>query len=96
MNSIVDAVMVGLPGVCLDGPEAHAHADVAYFRRLGLPSELVTSSVDDYVGAIVRLADDPAWLAHCQAAARKVDRDHPFFAGDEGLFVRAVEGLIAR
>ena len=38
MNSIVDAVMVGLPGVCLDGPEAHAHADAAYFRRLGLPS----------------------------------------------------------
>jgi len=96
MNSIVDAVMVGLPGVCLDGPEAHAHADVAYFRRLGLPGELATSSVDDYVAAIVRLADDPAWLAHCQAAARRVDRDHPFFAGDEGLFVRAVRDLTAR
>ncbi|HZZ89017.1 MAG TPA: hypothetical protein VFE13_11865, partial [Caulobacteraceae bacterium] len=55
MNSIVDAVMVGLPGVCLDGPEAHAHADVAYFRRLGLPAELATSSLDAYVAAIVRL-----------------------------------------
>jgi hypothetical protein len=94
MNSIVDAVMVGLPGVCLDGPEAHAHADVAYFERLGLPDALATSSVEDYVAAIVRLADDPPWLARCQAAARRVDRDHPFFAGDEGLFTRAIAALI--
>jgi hypothetical protein len=96
MNSIVDAVMVGLPGVCLDGPEAHAHADVAYFRRLGLPAELAALSLDDYVAAIVRLADDPVWLAHSQAAARKVDRDHAFFAGDEAQFVSAIQNLIAK
>jgi hypothetical protein len=95
MNSIVDAVMVGLPGVCLDGPEAHAHADVAYFNRLGLPAELATTNVAAYVAAIVRLADDPDWLAHCQAAARRVDRHHSFFQGDATLFVKAVEALIA-
>jgi hypothetical protein len=48
------------------------------------------------VAAIVRLADDPAWLARCQAAARRLDRSHAFFAGDEALFVAAVRGLIAR
>ena len=95
MNSIVDAVMVGLPGVCLDGPEAHAHADAAYFRRLGLPAQLATSSVDDYVGAIVRLADDPVWLGSCRAAAARVDRGHPFFQGDGRLFAQAVSDLIA-
>ena len=94
MNSIIDAVMVGLPGVCLDGPEAHAHADVAYFTRLGLPAELATSSAADYVAAIVRLADDPPWLARCQAAAQRVDRDHAFFHGDAALFVQAVEALV--
>lgn len=94
MNSIVDAVMVGLPGVCLDGREAHAHADVAYFRRLGLPDALAAASRDDYVAAIVRLADDPAWRADCQAAARRVDRDHPFFGGDEGLFAQSIADLI--
>jgi len=96
MNSIVDAVMVGLPGVCLDGPEAHAHADVAYFHRLGLPAELATSDVATYEAAIVRLADEPDWLAHCRAAARRVDRNHPFFQGDAALFVGAVETLVGR
>ena len=43
MNSIVDSVSLGLPGVCLDGPEAHAHADMAFFRRLGLPDELAAA-----------------------------------------------------
>jgi predicted O-linked N-acetylglucosamine transferase (SPINDLY family) len=95
MNSIVDAVMVGLPGVCLDGPEAHAHADIAYFRRLGLPAELATSSVETYVAAIVRLADDPDWLAYCQVAARRVGRDHAFFDGDASVLVEAVRGLVA-
>jgi hypothetical protein len=95
MNSIVDAVMVGLPGVCLDGPEAHAHADVAYFSRMGLPGELATASLEAYVAAIVRLADDAEWRAQCQTAARRVDRDHPFFGGDEGLFAAAIRDLIA-
>jgi hypothetical protein len=96
MNSIIDAVLVGLPGVCLDGPEAHAHADVAYFRRMGFPAELATSSVDEYVAMIARLASDPAWLDHCRAAAAAVDLGAAFFTGDEQLFVDAVRELIAR
>jgi hypothetical protein len=95
MNSIVDAVLAGLPGVCLDGPEAHAHADGAYFRRFGLPEPLVARSLDDYAWAIARLASEPDWLAHCRAAAMAVDLNHPFFAGDGGEFAQAVQGLIA-
>lgn len=95
MNGIVDAALAGLPGVCLDGPEAHAHADAAYFRRLGFPPELAATRREDYVAAIARLADDPAWLAHCQAVAAAVGPDHPFFAGDAMLFADAVERLIA-
>lgn len=96
MNSIVDAVLAGLPGVCLDGPEAHAHADGAYFRRLGLPETLITATVEDYVAAVARLASEPTWLDHCRAAAAAVDLSHPFFAGDESLFAEAVSALIAR
>jgi predicted O-linked N-acetylglucosamine transferase (SPINDLY family) len=95
MNSIIDAVLVGLPGVCLDGPEAHAHADVAYFERMGFPDGLATTSLDAYVAAIVRLADDPSWLTRCRAAIRAVDLDRVFFSGDESLFVAKVEELVA-
>jgi HMW1C N-terminal/HMW1 domain 2 len=95
MNSIVDAALAGLPGVCLDGAEAHAHADAAYFRRMGFPEALIAASEATYVAAIVRLAADTAWRAECRAMAAKVDASHAFFAGDEGLFVQAVEALIA-
>jgi hypothetical protein len=95
MNSIVDAALVGLPGVCLDGPEAHAHADAAYFRRMGFPPALIARTEDAYVAAVVRLADDRKWLGRCRKLAAKVDAAHPFFAGDARLFAEAVERLIA-
>jgi hypothetical protein len=94
MNSIVDAALVGLPGVCLDGAEAHAHADAAYFRRMAFPEALIAGTEGEYVDAVVRLTTDAAWLAQCRAIAAKVDASHPFFDGDEGLFVEAVAGLI--
>jgi hypothetical protein len=53
MNSIVDAALLGLPGVCLDGAEAHAHADAAYFRRMGFAEALIAQSREAYVAAIV-------------------------------------------
>ena len=95
MNSIVDAAMVGLPGVCCDGPEAHAHADAAYFRRLGLPEALIAPGIDDYVSNLRRLIDDPAWLGAARAAAAKIDASHAFFAAEAGLFADAIAQLIA-
>jgi hypothetical protein len=95
MNSIVDAALLGLPGVCLDGAEAHAHADAAYFRRMGLPDALIASTREDYVAAIVRLVDDPAWLAHCRRIAAALRPGHPFFDGDAGLFAQAMAQLAA-
>lgn len=94
MNSIIDAMIMGVPGVCLDGEEAHAHADVAFFKRLGLPDELATANLDAYVDAAVRLIDDPAWLAECRAIAGGVDLDGSFYTGDERLFCEALYGLL--
>ena len=96
MNSIVDAALAGLPGVCRDGPEAHAHADAAYFRRMGFPEALIAEDEADYVAQAARLVDDPAWRAECRAIAAEVDATHPFFDGDERLFTAAVAALIAQ
>jgi len=96
MNSIVDAVSLGLPGVCLDGPEAHSHADLAIFRRLGLPEELMAETEEAYVGAAVKLVNDKAWLARCRRAAKRVDLEARFFAGDETKFCEAIYGLVGK
>ncbi len=95
MNSIIDAARLGLPGVCLDGPEAHAHADVAYFARLGLPPELSAKTVEGYSAVITRLIDDKAFRDLCRAAASSADLDAGFFTGDESLFRKAVEELVS-
>jgi hypothetical protein len=96
MNSIVDAMIMGVPGVCLDGEEAHAHADVAIFHRLGLPPALATSSREAYVGAAVRLIDDADWRAHCRQIAGGIDLGQTFYTGDESKFCEAVYGLLGR
>jgi hypothetical protein len=95
MNSIVDCLSLGLPGICLDGPEAHAHADVAFFRRLGLPDELAASTIDEYVAKAARLINDPAWLAKCRKAAAQSDLD-VLFQGDETEFCKAIYALVAK
>jgi hypothetical protein len=94
MNSIIDAFQLGLPGVCLDGIEAHAHADAAFFARIALPAELVAKSVDDYVAAAVKLIDDEAWRAQCTEIVRKADLEAAFFGGEPDLFAVAIEKLI--
>jgi hypothetical protein len=94
MNSLVDAFHVGLPGICLDGPEPHEHIDAGLFARIGLPPELVAKSVDEYVAAIVRMIDDPAWRSQCQMIARFADLGAAFYEGDPGIFTRTVVGLL--
>jgi predicted O-linked N-acetylglucosamine transferase (SPINDLY family) len=96
MNGIVDAALLGLPGVCLDGLEAHAHADAAYFRRMNFPEALIASTRAAYVAAIARLADDSAWLGHCREIAAQIGPAHAFFDGDASLFADAVMRLATR
>lgn len=57
-NGIVDSFTVGLPGVNLCGREVFEHIDSGLFTRAGLPSWLTTHSVEEYVEAAVRLANE--------------------------------------
>lgn len=56
-NGIVDALTLGLPGICRRGPEVFERIDGALFERVGMPSWTTTESVQDYVAAAVRLID---------------------------------------
>jgi hypothetical protein len=94
MNSIIDSFRFGMPGVCLDGIEAHAHADAAFFARVGLPAELAAKNISDYVATAIRLIDDQEWRARCANIVTAADVEAAFFQGDASLFCKAVAGLV--
>jgi predicted O-linked N-acetylglucosamine transferase (SPINDLY family) len=96
MNGIIDCFRFSLPGVCLDGPETHAHADAAMFARLGLPSALVAKNADEYVAKAVKLIDDPAWRNSCAKIITADGLDAAFFKGEASLFCEAMAGLLSR
>jgi hypothetical protein len=94
MNSIIDSFQLGLPGICLDGAEAHAHADAAFFSRIHLPTELVAKSVDEYVTAAIKMIDNMTWRLRCTAMVRTANLEAAFFGGDASQFRVAIEKLI--
>ena len=54
-NSVIDAMCVGLPIVCLRGDDIAARTDSALIRRRGLPEWLVAHSEEEYISAALRL-----------------------------------------
>jgi predicted O-linked N-acetylglucosamine transferase (SPINDLY family) len=92
-NGIVDTMRLGLPGVCMSGPEVHTHIDEALFRRFGLPEWLIARSVAEYVHAAVRLVDDAGEREALGKLIRRSDVEAVLFRGEPQRFVNAVEWL---
>ena len=57
-NGIVDVVTAGLVGVCKTGREVHEHIDQGMFERLNFPSWTVARTTDEYVDAVIRMANN--------------------------------------
>lgn len=95
-NGIVDALTVGLPGICLTGPEVFEHIDGALFARAGLPTWTVADSPEAYVQATLRLAGDDDERGRLRATLIAEDRVIRLFEGDPGAFGRAVLGRMGR
>lgn len=94
-NGIVDTVRQGLPGVCLTGAEVHTHIDEGLFKRLGLPDWLVAHTLEEYVSAAVRLAEDHQLRGDLSRQIQKTDPDSVLFQGNGEPFLHAVEWLRA-
>jgi hypothetical protein len=94
MNGIVDAVRLGLPGVCWTGPEVHSHIDQGLFERLGFPGWLVTRTTEEYVGATLRLVEKPDERLELSRKLQRSDPDAVLFRGNAGLFADAVEWVV--
>jgi hypothetical protein len=56
-NGIVDAITLGLPGICKRGPEVFERIDSALFERVGMPSWTVAETVEEFVVAAARMID---------------------------------------
>ncbi|MFM0376387.1 glycosyl transferase family 1 [Paraburkholderia strydomiana] len=56
-NGIVDALTLGLPGVCKRGPEVFERIDGALFERVGMPPWTTADNVGGYIAAAVRMID---------------------------------------
>ncbi|WP_175983214.1 hypothetical protein [Caballeronia zhejiangensis] len=57
-NGLVDALTVGLPGVCKRGPEVFESIDSAIFNRVGLPDWAIADTTDKYIDAAIRMIED--------------------------------------
>ena len=57
-NSNVDAMLLGMPMVVMEGSEPHATCDAKMLRRAGMPEWLIAHNRDEYIAAAVRLIED--------------------------------------
>ena len=57
-NGIVDVLLNGVVGVCMQGPHLFESIDQALYRRLGLPEWLIASDEKGYIEAAMRLIND--------------------------------------
>ena len=59
-NSNIDAMLLGIPFVCMEGDEPHATCDAKMARRAGMPEWLVAQNQEEYIAAAVRLIENDA------------------------------------
>ncbi len=82
-NSFVDAISMGLPTICMDGPEIHTHNDAVWLRRAGLPESCITSSEEEYIAAAVQMIEDHDMRLGLTEKILASDLDHILFADAE-------------
>lgn len=92
-NGLVDTVRQALPGICLSGDEVLSHIDEGLFTRLGLPGWMVTRTVEEYIKAGVKLAEDHELRVQLSKQLKKQDPDQILFKGEPCNFLKSVSYL---
>ncbi len=93
-NGIIDMTHLGLVGVCKTGPEVFEHIDEGLFRRMGLPAELIASSVDEYVDATIALAVDHQRRHDLRKQLIDTHAIDRIFVGDELAFGQQLKLMV--
>ncbi|MBP0598812.1 peptide transporter [Herbaspirillum sp. LeCh32-8] len=95
-NGIVDAISVGLVGVCKVGPEVHEHIDHALLKRLGMPGWLSAPTVETYVQAAVKLANAHGERTRLRRRLSGPDKLDVFFKGRPEIMGQQLLALLQR
>jgi len=73
-NSNIDAMLLGIPFVCMEGDEPHATCDAKMARRAGMPEWLVAQNQEEYIAAAVRLAQQAGVPISADPVSRSLAR----------------------
>lgn len=93
-NGIIDMTHLGMVGVCKTGPEVFEHIDEGLFTRMGLPRDLIASTIEAYIAASIALAADHARrnaLRRQLLESGAIDR---IFVGDDLAFGRQLKLML--
>jgi hypothetical protein len=93
-NGIVDAFTVGLPGVCKTGREVFERIDGAMFMRAYMPGWLVADTVEEYIEAAVRLANNHEERESLRRFMLEKNVAQRFFEGRPEVFGEMVLDLV--
>jgi predicted O-linked N-acetylglucosamine transferase (SPINDLY family) len=88
VTTSLDALLMGVPVVCLAGRTAVSRGGLTIMTNIGLP-ELVANSPDEYVAIAVRLAGDLPRLALLRSTLRQRLESSPMM--DTRRFARHIE-----
>ncbi len=93
-NGIVDAFTVGLPGICKTGREVFERIDGAMFMRAYMPGWMVADTVEEYVEAAVRLANNHEEREALRSYMLEKNVVQRFFEGRPEVFGEMVLDLV--
>jgi hypothetical protein len=92
-NSNIDAMLLGIMPVCMEGQEPHERFDAHMIRRAQLPDWLIAHSEAEYIAAMLRLIDDDAERRRIREHLLTFDLQGEFYGEppDNRAFARAVD-----
>jgi len=93
-NTVVDSLFVGCPVVTIEGSRFFNRASSALMRKVGLP-DLITTSVEEYIGLAVELIDNSQELDSLRSVIGSTDLKSLLVDNNEPIsFANAIEYLV--
>lgn len=95
MNGLIDCAILGVVGVCMEGPQIHESIDGGMMRRMCMPEWLIAKNEEQYEKAVCRLIDNDSERLSIRKALLSNKKYQSFFNGDASIFANYVTRMIS-